>query len=83
MLCIVVPASQDAPPEKTVELGCASQRRRNCPKAKDSSVRHCIEKMRRELSEPFTLDADFCGPTQDVNLPYGLISRHAPGMSNE
>jgi hypothetical protein len=66
-----------------VELGCASQRRRNCPKAKDSSVRPRIKKMRRELSEPWTLDADFYGGTQDVNLPYELIARHAPGMSNE
>jgi hypothetical protein len=33
--------------------------------------------MRRELAEPWTLDADFYGPTQDVNLPYELITRHA------
>jgi hypothetical protein len=35
--------------------------------------------MRRELSEPWTLDADFYGPAQDVNLPYELIARDAPG----
>jgi hypothetical protein len=83
MSCIVVPASRDAPSGKTVELGCASQRRRNWRKAKDSSVRHRIKKMRRELSEPWTFDADFYGGTQDVNLPYELIAQHAPGMSNE
>jgi hypothetical protein len=66
-----------------VELGCVFQRRGNWRKAKDSSVRHRIKKMRRELSEPWTFDADFYGGTQDVNLPYELTARHAPGMSNE
>src|SRR5208282_924393 len=38
-------------------------------------------KRRRELPEPWTSDADFYDPTQDVNLPDRLITRHSPPMS--
>jgi hypothetical protein len=31
--------------------------------------------MRRELLEPWTIGADFYRPAQDINLPYGLMTR--------
>jgi hypothetical protein len=35
--------------------------------------------MRRELLEPWTIGADFYCPAQDINLPYGLMTRHTAG----
>ena len=70
------------PLEKAGELGCVCLCvcRRNCPKAKDSSVLPRVEKPRRELKEP-TLGADFYYPAQDINLPYELMSGDARFMS--
>src|SRR5580692_10569837 len=62
-------SARSAPSRNAVEPGCVSLCRRNCPKAKDSSVRCRMNRMRRELLEPWT-GGDFYCPTQDVNLPY-------------
>jgi len=40
-----------------MEPGCVCECRRNRPKAKDSSVHHRVTKLRRELPEPWTIDA--------------------------
>jgi len=64
-----------------VEVGCAFSYRRVRPKAKDSSVQLRREKLRRELLEPESVEGDFYGPAQDVNLPYKLIAGLSPVMS--
>ena len=61
--------------------GCVSLCRRNCPKAKNSAVRCRVEKMRRELLEPWTIGADFYRSAQDINLLYERTSRHTAGRA--
>jgi hypothetical protein len=51
------------------------------PKAKDSSVQRRVEKMRRELLEPWTIGADFYRSAQDINLPYDSFPGHSRFMS--
>src|SRR5271165_5501325 len=79
--------AMERPLEKPVKPGCVScQRnmcRRNCPKAKDSSVQRRVKKMRRELPEPWTIGADFYRPAQDINLPYQLMPRLSPGHEHQ
>jgi hypothetical protein len=77
---IVVPANQDAPSRKTVELGRCHLVPKKSPQSK-RPLGSAPRKLRRELLEPWTIDADFYDPTQDVNLSYKLITRHSPAMS--
>src|SRR5229473_1514599 len=72
-------SGRSAPSRNPVKPGCVSLCRRNCSKAKDSWVQRCVEKMRRELLEPWTIGADFYRPAQDINLLYERTSRHTAG----
>jgi hypothetical protein len=78
----------ERPLEKTSETWLASPAREICageiaPKAKDSSVLRRVKKMRRELTEPWTIGADFYRPAQDINLPYRFIPRLSPGHEQQ